>query len=71
MAKIELFGYILTCTKRKKKRSTGFSSKRWSASEINTALRLKGEGKSNQEIADMLHRTVPAVAAKLGKVHNV
>lgn len=68
---MNLFGYELTLRKTHKKKIKGFSAKRWSASEQRTLLKFRNEGKSNEEIAKLLHRTVPAIYSKMWKIRNI
>ena len=59
-----------TCRVIKHKKKGGYSSKTWAASEVNTALRLQGEGMSYSEIGKELNRTTAAIQCKLHKVRT-
>ncbi len=67
---MQIFGYEITIKKRKYKKTKGFSAKPCTESEVNTALRLVNEGKSQSEVAKLLNRTTPAVYSKLNKVRK-
>ncbi len=66
---MKLFGYEITI-KKKKAKKTGYSRKAWTASETNTALRMRNEGKTTAEIAKHLSRTEQAVNSRLWKVRS-
>ena len=66
---MKLFGYEFTIKKvKKRKRATGFSSKKWTTSEKNTLLRFHSEGMPSEQIAKELGRTVPAVHSMISKL---
>jgi len=67
---MKLFGYEIKIKKVKKQKKTGFSRKVWTASETNTLLRLRSEGKSIEEISKLLNRTRSAINARLYKVRS-
>jgi len=66
---MKFFSWEFTFKKvKKRKKTTGFSAKRWTKSEINRMLKLSSEGYSQRDIAEDLNRTIPAIFSKLNKV---
>jgi hypothetical protein len=72
---MNLFGYDFTLefsvtkqSEKKRKKTTGFSSKQWTAAEKNALLRFHGENKSAEEISKLLNRTVPSIHSMLYKL---
>ena len=68
--KFNILGYTLSVDKTTKKKRKGFTAKIWTRSEVDTLLRFRNEGKPTSEIAELLHRTEPAIYSKLGKIRK-
>ena len=66
----EIFGYTIVIERTKTKRKTGYSSRAWTDSEVHTLIRFHNEGKSTEEIAELLHRTKPAIYNMLNKLKH-
>lgn len=67
---MDIFGFRITVKKIKRKRAKGFTSRAWSESETNAALRMRGEGMSYADIGKELHRTASAIQVRLSKVRQ-
>ena len=68
--KFKLFGYTFSITKTYRKKSTGFSSKRWTTAEKNHLLRRHGEKIPMATIAKEMNRTIASVHSMLQKLHK-
>ncbi len=66
---MKLFGYTITIKKTPTRR-TGFSSRRWTPSEITTLFKFKNENKSWSEIASLMDRTPAACQIKHHNIHK-
>ncbi len=61
-----LFKYMLKIIKPKRRKR--ISRRPWTASETNTLLRLRNEGKNWNEVSKLLNRTASACSNRYGKV---
>jgi len=69
---MKIFGYEITIKKvhPKARKSPLKGRKKWTTSETNTMLRMRSEGKSTEEIAQLLNRTAASVHTRLWKIRN-
>ena len=68
--KFKLFGYTFSMTKTYRKKSVGFSSKRWTKSEKDHLLKRHGEKIPMETIAKEMNRTIPSVHSMMYKLHG-
>ena len=67
----KIFGYEFAIKKvKERKKSTGFSSKRWTKSEKDHLLKRHGEKVPMTTIAKEMNRTIPSIHSMMYKLHG-
>ena len=66
----KIFGYTITIKKTNAKRRKGYSARAWTESEEATVVRFFNEGKSVDEMSELLHRTKAAIQNRLSRIKH-
>jgi DNA-binding NarL/FixJ family response regulator len=68
---MKLFGYEITIKRIGGDREQArMGRRRWTRSETDTLLRFLNEGRSYEEIGDLLHRTDKAIINRVSKIRR-
>ena len=66
----KILGYTVNIRQTIRPKKKGFTARPWTASEIDSMLRFRSEGKSTKDIAKLLKRTEASIYSRINKLQK-